>query len=102
MLTLHEKRYFCAQRLPGYNSEEDIKDFIDNLYIKEDTGTGCDFIDDGAHGYLIVRPDHAGYKTADHIATASYSYSLPDGSILLEEDCEAPDFIDRMKKEAAC
>ncbi|MDP7647767.1 MAG: hypothetical protein QGH82_06850 [Candidatus Woesearchaeota archaeon] len=77
---------------------EELREFIQNCIIEPDPKTGCDFIDDGAHGYLVVRPDHKHYADAVKIGSNAYSYTLPDGSVLLEEDCDAPRFAELIKR----
>lgn len=52
------------------------------------------FISDPGHGYLAVPKGHAMYETAKrHESECSRPYRFADGTILLEEDCDAPAFL---------
>ena len=79
--------------------EEELKGWIDNCII---TKTDYDFemIDDGGHGYLIVPPVSSYYELAKK-CESKYSrwYRLDDGTILLEEDCDATKFLSAIDKK---
>lgn len=99
-----EKREFASLRLGtriNKVSEEEIQAWVDNMSVDEiKTGffKGSFFVDDGAHGYLIVRPDHPHSALAQKLmAETGYNYQLKGGTILLEEDCEAEKFINLTK-----
>ena len=56
------------------------------------------FITTAGHGYLCLGSDNDGYSEAIEIARASnYSYILDGGLVYLEEDCDAPNFLNNYK-----
>ena len=58
------------------------------------------FINTAGHGYLVIGSDENGYSTAYAIArNSNYSYILDGGLVYLEEDCDAPEFLNKMKVE---
>jgi hypothetical protein len=70
---------------------EDVTDYgID--YYKEYV-----FVDTCGHGYLAIGSDENGYSDALAIARASnFSFVLDGGIVYLEEDCDAPKFLQKM------
>jgi len=82
------------------NSIQEIATFADNMIV-DTTPEGLEFVDDGAHGYLLVPPSHSQYAQAvKQKANTSYNYQLLDGTICLEEDIEAGKFINSLKQLA--
>ena len=56
------------------------------------------FITTAGHGYLCLGSDNDGYSEAIEIARASnYSYVLDGGLVYLEEDVDAPNFLNNFK-----
>lgn len=74
--------------------EVEIFEFANNCYIEEHKG--FNWIDDGGHGYIIIPKTSPYYGIADKFSE-NYNYRLNDGTILLEEDCEAPKFLEAIK-----
>jgi len=95
----NQKLEFAKLRLEAYlnkYSKKYVQEYADNMYVIS-TEDG-DYVDDGAHGYLIVKPSNPNYMTAlIQLQNTSYNYNLVDGTILLEEDCEAEKFINSTK-----
>lgn len=86
---------FAMKRLEANlnrTTAKEISDYVDNI-ITEETVDGV-FLDDGAHGYLLVPPSHPRYLSAvAQEKNTHYNYKLKDGTICLEEDIEAGKFI---------
>jgi hypothetical protein len=59
---------------------------------------GFDVIDTAAHGYLVVPKNHEHYKKAQKICSYGYKGKL---AVYLEEDCEAWEFLEAIRKDAA-
>lgn len=60
---------------------------------------GYTFVDTAGHGYLVLGSDDNGYSLALEIARKSnFSYIL-ETLVYLEEDCDAPEFLERVNKE---
>lgn len=60
---------------------------------------GYTFVDTAGHGYLVLGSDDNGYSLSLDIARKSnFSYIL-DTLVYLEEDCDAPEFLKRVKIE---
>ena len=56
------------------------------------------FISDPAHGWLIVSPQWIGAVGLNLAQFSHHSYVHPDGTLALEEDCDAPIFLDAYKR----
>lgn len=52
------------------------------------------FISDPGHGWLILSPQWIGTVGLNLAAFSNCSYVSPDGTLALEEDCDAPKFLD--------
>lgn len=77
--------------------QSEIKEWADNMtFLANKDGV---WVDDGAHGYLIVRPGDKGYEKALTQLICTYNYHLSDGTILLEEDEEAGKFISYLNRK---
>lgn len=95
-MTRNQKLNLADLRLEGTlngTSIQELAAYADNMVV--DTGPeGLEFVDDGAHGYLLVPPSHPSYTIAvAQKANSAYNYRLLDGTILLEEDIEASKFV---------
>lgn len=55
-------------------------------------------VDDPSHGYLIVPPFDKNYRIAQKFnGECSRAYQMADGTILLEEDCDATGFLEAVQ-----
>ena len=98
-LSTHQLRIFVRERteadLNG-TSEADIEKAIQNCTYR--TAHGYDWIDDGAHAYCIVPIGDENWKIARQCESQySRRYALMNGTILLEEDCDARIFLKTIK-----
>lgn len=77
-------------------TKEQIKEYADNCAVLRYGNPNYYTLDDGAHGYLIVPKGDQNYAqaSAQYACQSIYNYRLQDGTILLEEDCEAPAFLE--------
>lgn len=88
---------FCLLRLKPYlgkeQDDEKIADWLASTFIDthDDDTT---WVIDPAHGYLLVKADHPNYARAAAMISP-YGYRLSDGTILLEEDLQAPLFLEK-------
>lgn len=73
---------------------EDVRDY------NTETFKGYMFINTAGHGYLCIGSDENGYSDAIEIARGSnnYSFVLDGGLVYLEEDSDAPKFLEKMAK----
>jgi len=67
----------------------------DEVQMVEKTKEGYDFIYTAGHGYLCVPCNDRFYLVALSICQYGYIGQL---AVYLEEDCEAPEFIRRLKQ----
>jgi hypothetical protein len=87
---------FCLLRFKdnlGKEQDDEIAEWLANTFIDQQED-GETWVNDPAHGYLIVRPNHPLYNRALAMLT-QYDYQLNDGTILLEEDVQAPLFLEK-------
>lgn len=97
-LTTKEVYTFIYRRLDGevnHLESSEINKWINN--VTYENYKDYTFIDDGAHAYCIVRPNDKNYGIAKACASScSTRYTLPDGTLLLEEDCDATEFLNQL------
>lgn len=68
----------------------------DEVQGVETLSNGYQFITTAGHGYLVVLNSDKNYQKAKSICQYGYIGNL---AIYLEEDCEAPEFLNSLKEE---
>mgnify|MGYP001589676168 CR=1 FL=1 len=98
-MTLKDKIAFIDKRIDtkiNGTSNSEIMNWVNNCTIDRIEGYDC--IDDGAHGYLIIPVSDKNYELAKRYESQySKRYRMNNGAILLEEDCDATQFLQAIK-----
>lgn len=88
---------FISNRLDASVNDvtnQEIFNAMDNCVFGSWGDGAYEVVDDGAHGYLMVLAKDKNYEVAKSCeSNSSKHYRLSNGTIMLEEDCDATKFL---------